>query len=107
MPLDANQRRVRSSLASLTAWEKASPEQRSARARHARAGLLARFEREAIAEGARTPAEISAAVKTKHRLHIQRMTFNSLKARRAKAQAREQRAAELKAKRDNTSAGAA
>lgn len=104
MPLDAHQRRLRASIASLTGWQNTPPAARSERARKAQAGLLARFEREAIAEGARTPAEIRAIVNTKWRLHIQKMTYASLKARKAKAEARRQRAAELKANRDNAAA---
>jgi hypothetical protein len=102
--MDANQIRLRASIASLSAWDRCSPEQRSARGRNGNQGLVAKFEREAIAEGATTPAQIRAAVKTKYRKHIQRMTYNSLKARQAKAQALTARAAELKAQRDKAGA---
>jgi len=105
--MDAYERRLNASLASLTAWEKATPEQRSARGRNGYNGLLAKFEAEAIAEGATTRAQINRAVKTKHRLHIQRMTRNSLKARRTKRDAQDARAAELQAKRDRASEGRA
>jgi hypothetical protein len=101
MAVDANQKRIRASLASLTAWEKLTPEQRSAKGRHANAGLWAKFEAEARAEGARTQAEIRAAAKTKHRKHIQRMTYNSLKARKVKAEEREKQAAAMAAARES------
>lgn len=107
MPLDANQKRLRASMASLTAWEKATPEQRSARGRNGYNGLIARFEAEALAEGAITRAQVNAAVKTKLRLHFQRMTYKSLQSRKAKREAQNARAAEMRAKRDKASAGAA
>ena len=89
-----SERHLKASIAALTGWE--NTVDRSARARKAQDGLNARFEREIReAHPDMSDADVHKRVKTRYRRHIQTMVRNSIKARQAKREAQDKRAAEL------------
>jgi hypothetical protein len=101
MPLSASERRLRARKASLTAWQ--NTVDRSARGRHANAGLMAKFAREIDPDGTMDPKERAAKVKTRHAKHIADMQWAAVQARRAKAEKRRQDAEDMRAKRGRAS----
>jgi hypothetical protein len=72
--------------AALTRWGRlGSAEDRERATRPARAGKMARFEREADPEGRLTPAERSRAAEQLLHAHMIRMSLKAAKAKRKKA----------------------
>jgi hypothetical protein len=95
MPLSDSERRLRASIAGLTGWQNTT--NRAARARHANRGI---WQKAFDAADAGLPEHERAKIAdTAYKKHLQRMTFNSLKARRLRAEERERVAAERKAAR--------
>src|SRR5271154_6980552 len=95
--LTPQQRKLRASKAGLTGWD--NTVDRSARARHANAGLIAKWEREIDPDGTMDRQELARRVKTKQKLHMADMSWKAVQARRAKAEERQRQAAAMKAKR--------
>lgn len=98
MSLSPVERRARASKAALTGW--LNTVDRSARGRQGHAGLLAKFAREIDPDGTMNPAERARLVKTREKLHMADMQLKAAKARRRRAEERQERAADLKAARD-------
>lgn len=107
MPAHSPAERSRiSKIAVLQSWDNTLD--RAARARHGQNGLLARFEREARKQYPNASnAEIGLRVKTKHQLHMARMTQASAAARRRRRYDLETRAAAMDAKREADARGGA
>jgi hypothetical protein len=99
MPLSANERSRRNRIAALKGWDNTAD--RAARGRNAHAGLVKKFTNEAREQFPHaTEDEIRRRTKTKLKLHYERMTRASIKARQAKIEARETQAAAMRAARD-------
>jgi hypothetical protein len=105
MSLTPAERRLRSSIAGLSGW--ANTTDRAARGRAGHDGLMRKFEREEREEHpSATDAEIHKRAATRYRLHMAKLTAASLKARKAKAEQRDQQAAAMKAARDKRTGAA-
>ena len=104
MPLSPSERRLRAQKAGLTGW--ANTVDRSARGRHANAGLLAKYERQADPDGTMDPRERAKRASTLLKQHYADMRWKAVEARRRRVQEKLDRAAEMKAGRDKR-AGAA
>jgi len=74
--------RLRASIASHESWARTSD--RSARTAPARAGLLARFEREVDPDGVLPPEERARRAEHKRKAYYARLALASAKARRAR-----------------------
>jgi hypothetical protein len=80
--LTAEQRSLRARLAANARWSKEDP---LPTAKRAQAGLLDRFRREIVAEqGDITEPELTRRAKARRREHMQRLSFEASKARRAR-----------------------
>jgi hypothetical protein len=95
LSLTPTERRLRASIAGATGWSRTAD--RPGRARHANRGIWERLYRE-------TPADLPEHVRAKmadsgFKAHMQRLAFKSSKARRKRAEQRDELAAERKAAR--------
>jgi hypothetical protein len=79
VPVSPEVARLRASIAAHVQW--ANEGDRTARTAAARAGLIARFERQADPQGVLPPDERARRVEHLYLAHMRRMTLASLKAR--------------------------
>jgi hypothetical protein len=95
VPLSPSERKLRASIAGLTGW--ANTANRSARAAHAARG---NWQKHYNATDPNLPEHVRAKMAdSAYRAQLQRMAFNSAKARRERKQEREQLAQQRKAAR--------
>ncbi|MGY1660764.1 hypothetical protein ACI78Q_06005 [Geodermatophilus sp. SYSU D00705] len=83
MSSPASERALRARLAARVSW--ANTADRSARTAPARAGLMAKFERDVDPDGTLPPAERARCVASAKKAHYTRLALRSAQARRAKA----------------------
>src|SRR4051812_46318107 len=82
MAMTPEERRARAKVAAHTSW--ANTRDRSARTARARAGLEAKFEREADPEGVLSPRQRAERADSLRKAHYARMALAAAKARRRK-----------------------
>jgi hypothetical protein len=82
MPLTPAERSLRSKMASHLSW--AQTDDRTARTAPARAGFMARFEREVDPEGVLPPAERARRAEQLMRAHMAKLSLAASKAKRQK-----------------------
>ena len=85
MPLTPEERQMRARIAAHTRW--AQDPDRTAATSKGRAGLRAKFEREADPDGILPPDELERRVNHLMKAHMLRMSFKAKQARRKRAEA--------------------